>query len=81
MGAIVNYDNFSISPELLGSYADMVKKLMDECYTDVTRYTTSGFARMKIGDALTERNVIPHMYENAEEASQHLIELETGEKN
>ncbi len=78
---IVNYDNFSISPELLGSYADMVKKLMDECYTDVTRYTTSGFARMKIGDALTERNVVPHMYENAEEASQRLIELETGEKN
>jgi propionate CoA-transferase len=73
---IVNYDNFSISPELLGLYVDMVKKLMDDCYSDVTRYTTSGFARMKLGDALAERDVAPHIYENAEQASEHLRELE-----
>jgi len=73
---IVNYDNFSISPELLGPYTDMVKKLMEDCYSGVTRYTTSGFARMKLGDALAERNVAPQIYENAEEASQHLLELE-----
>ena len=65
---IVNYDNFSISPELLGPYTDMVKKLMEDCYSGVTRYTTSGFARMKLGDALAERNVAPHIYESAEEA-------------
>jgi propionate CoA-transferase len=54
----------------------MVKKLMEDCYSGVTRYTTSGFARMKLGDALAERNVAPHIYENAEEASEHLLELE-----
>jgi propionate CoA-transferase len=73
---IVNYDNFSITPELLGPYTDMVKKLMEDCYSGVTRYTTSGFARMKLGDALAERNVAPHIYENAEEAGKHLLELE-----
>jgi propionate CoA-transferase len=73
---IVNYDNFSITPELLGPYTDMVKKLMEDCYSGVTRYTTSGFARMKLGEALGARNVAPHIYENAEEASQHLLELE-----
>jgi propionate CoA-transferase len=73
---IVNYDNFSISPELLGPYTDMVKKLMKDCYSGVTRYTTSGFWRMKLGDALAERDVAPHIYENAEEASEHLLELE-----
>jgi len=77
---IVNYDNFSITPELLGPYTDMVKKLMEDCYSGVTRYTTSGFARMKLGDALAERNVAPHIYENAEEASQHLQELEVAKK-
>ena len=74
--AIVNYDNFSISPELLGPYTDMVKKLMIDCYSGVTRYTTSGFLRMKLGDALAERGVAPHIYESADEASQHLLELE-----
>ena len=73
---IVYYDNFSISPELLGPYTDMVKKLMKDCYSGVTRYTTSGFWRMKLGDALAERDVAPHIYENAEEASEHLLELE-----
>ncbi len=73
---IVNYDNFSISPELLGPYIDMVKKLMDDCYSEVTRYTTSGFARMKLGDALAEHDVAPHIYESSEEAAQHLLELE-----
>jgi propionate CoA-transferase len=73
---IVNYDNFSISPELLGPYTDMVKKLMKDCYSGVTRYTTSAFLRMKLGDALAERDVAPQIYESAEEASEHLLEIE-----
>jgi propionate CoA-transferase len=73
---IVNYDNFSISPELLGPYTDMVKNLMRDCYSGVTRYTTSGFARMKIGDALAERDVTPRIYGSAEEARERLRELE-----
>ena len=78
--AIVNYDNFSITPELLGPYTDMVKKLMQDCYSGVTRYTTSGFARMKLGDALAERDVAPYIYESAEEARLHLLELEEMEQ-
>jgi propionate CoA-transferase len=52
----------------------MVKNLMEDCYSGVTRYTTSGFARMKLGDALAERDVAPRIYESAEEARQHLLE-------
>ncbi len=74
--AIVNYDNFSITPELLGPYTDMVQKLMKDCYSGVTRYTTSGFARMKLGEALGARNVAPYIYESAEEARRHMLELE-----
>jgi propionate CoA-transferase len=50
--AIVNYDNFTIAPELLDEYSAMVRGLVDRYYADVTRYTTSGFLRMKLGDAL-----------------------------
>ena len=66
--AVVNYDNFSILPELVGSYTDMVKGLVDRYYTGVTRYTTSTFLRMKIGEALKERKMAPHIYESREEA-------------
>ena len=72
---IVNYDNFSITPELLGPYTDMVQRLMHDCYSGVTRYTTSGFARLKLGEALGARNVAPYIYESAEEAQRHLLEL------
>ena len=48
--AIVNYDNFSIVPELLDEYSAMVRGLMDHYYSGVSRYTTSGFLRMKLGE-------------------------------
>lgn len=65
---IVNYDNFSIAPDVLEAYTDMVKDLVDNYYSGVTRYTTSTFLRMKIGDALARRDVAPHIYESRAEA-------------
>ena len=62
--AVVNYDNFSISPELLDPYSEMVRGLMAKFYTHVSRYTTSGFLRMKLGAALSARGVSPHIYES-----------------
>ncbi len=66
--AVVNYDNFSILPELMGPYTDMVKGLVKRYYTGVTRYTTSTFLRMKIGAALKARKMAPHIYESRKEA-------------
>jgi propionate CoA-transferase len=74
--AIVNYDNFGILPDVLDAYSDMVKWLMDNLYSGATRYTTSGFLRVKLGESLEQRGVAPHIYESAEEAQQHLKELE-----
>jgi propionate CoA-transferase len=75
---IVNYDNFTIEPELLDAYSAMVRGLMDTYYADVTRYTTSGFLRLKLGDALQQRGVAPHIYESATEAEESLREIEGG---
>jgi propionate CoA-transferase len=69
---IVNYDNFTIQPELVDEYTDMVKYLVDHYYTGVTRYTTSTFLRMKLGDALQKRDVAPHIYESGAEARRAL---------
>ena len=60
--AIVNYDRFSILPELLDAYSAMVQDLTDRFYSGVTRYTTSGFLRMKLGEALHRRQLAPHIY-------------------
>jgi propionate CoA-transferase len=73
--AIVNYDNFTIEPELLDSYSAMVRGLVDKYYAGVTRYTTSGFLRMKLGDALEKRGVAPHIYESSTEAERSLREI------
>jgi len=66
--AIVNYDNFKILDDLVDDYSDMVKYLMDRYYTGVSRYTTSTFLRMKLGDALKRRDAAPHIYESRSEA-------------
>ncbi len=72
---IVNYDNFAINPDMVDPYTDMVKKLVKDCYIGVTRYTTSTFLRMKLGDALARRNVAPHIYESGSEAEQALNKM------
>jgi propionate CoA-transferase len=73
---IVNYDNFEIFPDIVDAYSAMVRDLVDRFYSGVTRYTTSGFLRTKLGDALKHRDVSPHIYESAEEANAHLRQLE-----
>lgn len=69
---IVNYDNFSIVQELEDDYIGMVKYVVDNFYTDVTRYTTSAFLRMKLGDELKRRDLAPHIFQSKEEAKQAL---------
>jgi propionate CoA-transferase len=75
--AIVNYDGFEIAPEVEDEYAGMVRGLADAYYWNVTRYTTSGFLRMKLGEALQKRGVAPHVFESSDEALQHLRAIET----
>ncbi|HYB50091.1 MAG TPA: acyl CoA:acetate/3-ketoacid CoA transferase [Burkholderiaceae bacterium] len=70
--AIVNYDRFSILPELTDEYIAMVKGLMERHYLDVTRYTTNTFLRLKLGEALTRGHIAPHLYSNAQEAEKGL---------
>lgn len=70
--AIVNYDNFSITPELLQAYMDMVGDVVQRYYVGVTRYTTSAFLRARLGDALREHDLTPHLYETAAEAAARL---------
>jgi propionate CoA-transferase len=72
---IVNYDHFDLAPEVAQEYADMVHQLVDNYYFGVSRYTTSGFLRAKLGKALSKRGVAPHIYESAAKALQHVRDI------
>jgi propionate CoA-transferase len=63
---------FSIQPELVDDYIGVVKGIMERYYHDVTRYTSSTFLRMKLGEALEKRQLAPHLYESSDEAAAKL---------
>jgi propionate CoA-transferase len=46
---VINYDNFSILPDVVDPYVKMVKDLNQNYCQTVTRYSTSGFLRAKLG--------------------------------
>ncbi len=72
VNAIVNYDRFNISPELVDAYIDMVKGVVERHYHDVTRYTASTFLRMKLGEALAKRQIAPKISGTEAEAKAEL---------
>jgi propionate CoA-transferase len=45
---VVNYDHFSIRPELLDTYTAMVARLTQRYYARVTRYAASGFLKARL---------------------------------
>ncbi len=72
VAAIVNYDRFSIAPDLIDDYTGMVKGLMDRHYSEVTRYTASAFLRAKLGESFAKRVTDSNIFETRTEARRHL---------
>ena len=66
---IVNYDSFELDPAVSDAYFSTVAYLQDRYYEHASRYTTSAFMRLKLGAALAERRLQPHVFETTEEAS------------
>ena len=71
VNAIVNYDNFNILPDLVDDYTALINDAL-QYYEGVTRYTTSAFLRMKMGDELEKRHLSPYTHESPGEAGQAL---------
>jgi propionate CoA-transferase len=56
----------------MDSYADLVRDLCDRFYTEVTRYTSSAFLRLKLGSTFSTHQVNPRLFETREEATRFL---------
>lgn len=72
--SIVNYDSFVADPDILDKYADLVKYVEERYYLNVSRYSTSGFLRLKLGAELRKRRLSSHVFETRREARRHLGE-------
>ena len=70
--SIVNYDSFEVDPEILDAYMDLVRHVENKYYLSVSRYTTSGFMRLKLGKELGQRKVSSQVFETRAEAREGL---------
>jgi propionate CoA-transferase len=71
--AIINYDSSDIAPDMADEWFSMAADVEQKCYDHVSRYTTSAFMRLKLGDALSRRNVAPHIFETSADAHQFVV--------
>jgi propionate CoA-transferase len=65
---IVNYDGFQLDPAVSDAYFSTIAYLQSRYYKTASRYTTSAFMRLKLGSALSERDLAPHVFETKTEA-------------
>ena len=72
--SIVNYDRFVADDDIVSEYLDLVKYVEEKYYLSVSRYTNSGFLRLKLGKELGKRRISSKVYESSEEAEQHLTD-------
>ena len=49
VAAIFNFERFSIAPDLINEYSQVVRGIMERHYTEVTRYTAKAFRRARHG--------------------------------
>jgi propionate CoA-transferase len=72
--SIVNYERFVADDDIIDKYMDLVKYVEEKYYISVSRYTNSGFLRLKLGKELGKRKVSSRIYESSDEAALHLLE-------
>ena len=70
--SIVNYDHFEADPDIMDAYLDLVRYVEDRYYIAVSRYTNSGFMRLKLGSELDKRKVSSRVFESGAEAKDYL---------
>ena len=70
--SIVNYDRFEADSDIMHSYLDLVRYVEEKYYLAVSRYTNSGFMRLKLGAELDKRKISSRVFESGEEARDSL---------
>ena len=72
VNSIVNYEGFSVDDEAMDAYMDAVRYVEKKYYLKVSRFTNSGFLRLKLGKELEKRDASARVFETRREAVRHL---------
>ena len=72
VAAVIDYDGCTIDPTIAEAWFDMARDVQSRFYDQASRYTTSAFMRLKLGDALQRREMAPHVFETAAEEAARL---------
>jgi propionate CoA-transferase len=78
VNSIVNYEGFTVDDEAMDAYMDGVRYVEKKYYLKVSRFTNSGFLRLKLGKELERREVSASVFETRREAEHHLSFAKTG---
>lgn len=70
--AIVNYDSFTTEDAVNDAYLDLVRYVEERYYIDVSRYTTSGFMRLKLGHEFAARHITSEVVGSEREARRRM---------
>jgi propionate CoA-transferase len=72
VNSIVNYEGFTVDDDAMEAYMDAVRYVEKKYYLKVSRFTNSGFLRMKLGKELETRQVSARVFETRQEAERNL---------
>jgi propionate CoA-transferase len=72
VNAIINYDKFQVEEDVFGQHIDAVRYVEERYYLKVSRHTTSGFMRLRLGKELAARRVSSAVFESPGEARRNI---------
>ena len=72
VNSIVNYEGFEVDDDAMAAYMDAVEYVEKRYYLKVSRFTNSGFLRLKLGKELARREVSARVFETRREAERSL---------
>jgi propionate CoA-transferase len=72
VNSIVNYEGFTVDDDAMEAYMDAVRYVEKKYYLKVSRFTNSGFLRIKLGKELEKREVSAQVFETRQEAERNI---------
>jgi propionate CoA-transferase len=72
VNSIVNYEGFTVDDDAMDAYMDAVRYVDRTYYLKVSRFTNSGFLRLKLGKELGKREVSTRVFQTRQEAERNL---------
>jgi propionate CoA-transferase len=76
VNCIVNYEGFSVDDDAMPAYMDAVRYVEQKYYLKVSRFTNSGYLRMKFAKELDGRALTSKVFETRREAERNLTQVE-----